>query len=90
MFYIRENGKLSMKAIKTLPKEELVKHINGAAICCCIMEQILKCGHNLWIVPSDLAHQAKDAQKKAQDRKDIGKEKRFVRFKFKGIRTGDS
>lgn len=42
------------------------------------MEQMLKSGDSLWMVPSHLAQQAKEAQKKAQDRKDPDKEKRLV------------
>lgn len=71
----KENGKLNLKS---LSKEELVKHINGAAASCGIVEQILKTGDNLWMVPADLAEQAKESQKQAQDRKDTGKEKRLV------------
>lgn len=74
LLLLKENGKLN---IKSLPKEELLKHINGAAISCGIVELMLRSGNNLWMVPADLAQQAKDAQKRAQDRKDPGKEKRF-------------
>ncbi|XP_031336184.1 rho GTPase-activating protein conundrum-like isoform X2 [Photinus pyralis] len=70
----KENGKLNLKS---LSKEELVKQINGAAVSCSIVEQMLKAGDNLWMVPADLAEQAKESQKRAQDRKDPGKEKRL-------------
>ncbi|KAF5272847.1 hypothetical protein FQR65_LT00443 [Abscondita terminalis] len=75
----KENGKLN---IKSLPKEELLKHINGAAVSCGIVELMLKSGNSLWMVPAELVQQAKDAQKRAQDRKDPGKDKRFVRNPF--------
>jgi hypothetical protein len=61
--------------MKQLSQEELAKHINGAAVCCVIMETMLRAGLNLWIIPSYLAHQAKEAQKRAQDKKDSGRDR---------------
>lgn len=58
-----------------MTKEELAKQINGAAVCCCIMETVLKAGKKLWTVPNYLASQAREAQRKAQVRKDLGKDK---------------
>ncbi|ERL84531.1 hypothetical protein D910_01961 [Dendroctonus ponderosae] len=60
---------------KQVTKEELAKQINGAAVCCCIMETLLKAGKKLWTVPNYLASQAREAQRKAQVRKDLGKDK---------------
>lgn len=68
----KDNDKIIMKQ---LTKEELAKRINGAAVCCCIMETMLKAGEKLWNVPSYLAHQAREAQKRAQVRKDLSKDK---------------
>ena len=53
-----------------LTKEELTKRINGAAVCCVIMETMLRAGLKLWLIPPSLARQAKEAQKRAQDKKD--------------------
>lgn len=66
--------------ITKLTKEELANQINGAAVCCLIMETMLKTGDDLWIIPNDIVIQAKDAQKKAQDRKDMSKDNRIVGF----------
>ncbi|KAL1492510.1 hypothetical protein ABEB36_010753 [Hypothenemus hampei] len=63
------------KFLDKLTKEELAKQINGAAVCCCIMEILLKTGNKLWTVPNYLAIQARDARKKAQVKKDLGKDK---------------
>ncbi|KAF5294815.1 hypothetical protein FQA39_LY00299 [Lamprigera yunnana] len=76
----KENGKLN---IKSFPKDELVKHINGAAVSCGIVELMLRSCTHLWMVPGNLAQQAKDAHKRAEDRKDSGKEKRFWNGKKK-------
>lgn len=64
--------------MKPVTKEEVEKQIRDAAVCCCIMELMLQYGENLWLVPADLARQAQEAQRKAQDKKDLGKDKRFV------------
>lgn len=66
--------------MKQLSQEELAKHINGAAVCCVIMEIMLRAGLNLWLIPSTLARQAKESQKRAQDKKDNIKDKRMVCF----------
>lgn len=42
------------------------------------METLLKAGDKLWTVPNNLASQAKETQKKAQERKDMGKDKKLV------------
>jgi hypothetical protein len=75
--------------MKQLSQEELAKHINGAAVCCVIMETMLRAGLNLWIIPSYLAHQAKEAQKRAQDKKDSGRDrdKRIPCGKTKLVRS---
>lgn len=64
--------------MKQLSQEELAKHINGAAVCCVIMETMLRAGLKLWLIPSYLARQAKEAQKRAQDKKDNSRDKRIV------------
>lgn len=76
--------------MKQLTKEELAKRINGAAVCCCVMETMLKAGEKLWVVPSYLAHQAREAQKRAQVRKDLGKDKdkRIVRYIVETVLCG--
>ncbi|XP_076262036.1 rho GTPase-activating protein conundrum-like isoform X2 [Rhynchophorus ferrugineus] len=61
-----------------LSNEELAKQINGAAVCCCIMETLLKAGDKLWTVPNNLTSQAREAQRKAQERKDMGKDRKLV------------
>ncbi|CAH0562543.1 unnamed protein product [Brassicogethes aeneus] len=75
---------------KQVNKEELHQHINGAALCCGIMETMLKTGLNLWMVPKQLACQARESQKRAQDRKDMSKEKdnKIVRCLFDTIFCG--
>lgn len=70
---------------KHVTKEDLFKQINGAAVCCCVMESILTAGFKLWTVPSSLANQAREAQKRAQVRKNLNnkeKDKRSVGFVF--------
>lgn len=64
---------------KPVSKEELEKQINDAAVCCSLMESMLQYGDRLWMVPSDLAIQARTAQRKAQDRKD-NKDKKYVSY----------
>ncbi|KAJ8945595.1 hypothetical protein NQ314_009118 [Rhamnusium bicolor] len=83
----KDNDKLIMKQ---LTKEELAKRINGAAVCCCIMETMLMAGKKLWTVPNYLAHQAREAQKRAQVRKDLSKDKdkRIVRYIIETILCG--
>ncbi|XP_025835593.1 rho GTPase-activating protein conundrum isoform X2 [Agrilus planipennis] len=56
--------------IKNVLKEDIEKHINDAAVCCCTMETLLKYGDSLWTVPIDLVNQAREAQKRVQNRKD--------------------
>ncbi|RZC34941.1 rho GTPase-activating protein 18 [Asbolus verrucosus] len=75
--------------VKQLSQEELAKHINGAAVCCVIMETMLRAGLNLWIIPRYLAHQAKEAQKRAQDKKDSSRDrdKRIPCGKTKLVRS---
>ncbi|XP_066258922.1 rho GTPase-activating protein conundrum-like isoform X1 [Euwallacea similis] len=68
----KDNRKLIDKHVT---KEELAKQINGAAVCCRIMETLLKTGSSLFTVPERLASQAREAQRKAQVKKDMGKEK---------------
>lgn len=67
--------------------EELAKQINGAAVCCCIMETLLKTGDKLWTVPNYLVFQAREAQKKAQVKKDMGKDKKLRSAKTKLVRS---
>jgi len=71
-------------------KEELAKQINGAAVCCRNMEILLTAGSKLWTVPAYLAFQAREAQRKAQVKKDIGKEKerKIVRFVAESVLCG--
>ncbi|XP_008193403.1 rho GTPase-activating protein conundrum isoform X1 [Tribolium castaneum] len=80
------NSKLIMKQ---LSQEELAKHINGAAVCCVIMETMLRAGLKLWLIPSYLARQAKEAQKRAQDKKDNSRDrdKRIPCGKTKLVRS---
>ncbi|KAL3289376.1 hypothetical protein HHI36_022809 [Cryptolaemus montrouzieri] len=62
--------------VKEITREELVKQINGAAVCCSIMESLLQAGDKLWIVPVYLARQASETQKRAQQKKELpGKQK---------------
>lgn len=70
--------------MKIMSKEDLEKQINDAAICCSLMECMLQSGERLWMVPSDLAIQARTAQRKAQDRKDLSKDKKYVSFRLCG------
>ncbi|XP_049817232.1 rho GTPase-activating protein conundrum-like [Aethina tumida] len=72
---------------KTINKDELHQQINDAALCCKIMETMLKTGPNLWSVPKHLAKQAKDAQKRALDRKDMSKDKKNRSGKTKLVRS---
>ncbi|XP_050497301.1 rho GTPase-activating protein conundrum-like isoform X1 [Diabrotica virgifera virgifera] len=62
-------------ALKQLSKEEMTKQIQDAAVCCILMEVMLTAGDQLWIVPGYLADQAREAQKRAQDRRDLSKDK---------------
>lgn len=74
---------MCFRSSKQVTKDDLYKQINGAAVCCCIMESILIAGFTLWTVPSSLADQAQEAQKRAQIRKDLNnkeKDKRSVGF----------
>lgn len=72
--------KVNRKLIdKQITKEEMAKQINGAAVCCCIMECLLKTGEKLWTVPDFLALQAKEAQRKAQVKKDNKDKDRKIR-----------
>lgn len=64
----RANGKFNVKP-KTMTREELLRYINGAAVCCCIVELMLQSGDSLWMVPADLAGQAKEAH----SRRHLGK-----------------
>ncbi|KAL3289377.1 hypothetical protein HHI36_022809 [Cryptolaemus montrouzieri] len=57
--------------VKEITREELVKQINGAAVCCSIMESLLQAGDKLWIVPVYLARQASETQKRAQQKKEV-------------------
>lgn len=75
LYFFRDNKFVN----KTINKDELHQQINDAALCCKIMETMLKTGPNLWSVPKHLAKQAKDAQKRALDRKDMSKDKKNVR-----------
>lgn len=59
----------------------LDKQVKDAAVCYDVIEMLLRSGDNLWRVPNDLAQQALEAHKKAQDRRDSNKDKRTVRFK---------
>ncbi|XP_063928262.1 rho GTPase-activating protein conundrum-like isoform X1 [Zophobas morio] len=72
-----------------LTKEELTKRINGAAVCCVIMETMLRAGLKLWLIPPSLARQAKEAQKRAQDKKDGSRDrdKRIPCGKTKLVRS---
>ncbi|KAG5893636.1 hypothetical protein JTB14_015075 [Gonioctena quinquepunctata] len=83
----KDNHKL---ILKHLTKEDLNKQITDAAVCCCIMETMLKAGVKLWSVPTYLAHQAREAQKRAQVRKDLSKDKdkRIVRYIIETILCG--
>lgn len=76
---IGKMDKVDLKSTKTSTKETNYKYLHDTAVYCCIMEQMLKCGDTLWMVPFHLAQQAKEAQRRAQDRKDLGKERRLVR-----------
>ncbi|XP_050314256.1 rho GTPase-activating protein conundrum [Anthonomus grandis grandis] len=68
--------------------EERSKQLNVAANCVCIMETVLKTGQTLWTVPKNLAAQARQAQQKAQMKKDLGKEKdKKIRSKTKLVRS---
>lgn len=49
------------------------------------METMLKTADILWTVPNEIAMQAREAQKKAQDRKDMSKDNRIVGFFRKSI-----
>ncbi|CAH1103096.1 unnamed protein product [Psylliodes chrysocephalus] len=68
----KDNNKL---ILKHLSKEDLTKQIKDAAVCCCIVETMLKAGDKLWSVPDYLAEQAREAQKSAQIRRDLSKDK---------------
>ncbi|CAG9855214.1 unnamed protein product [Phyllotreta striolata] len=68
----KDNNKL---ILKHLSKEDLTKQIKDAAVCCCIVETMLKAGDKLWSVPDYLAEQAREAQKNAQIRRDLSKDK---------------
>ncbi|KAK9889886.1 hypothetical protein WA026_008688 [Henosepilachna vigintioctopunctata] len=67
-FLLPKDSKIN---IKDMSKEELVKQINGAAVCCSIMESLLKTGDKLWIVPNYLARQALQAQKRAHQKREM-------------------
>ncbi|XP_065166071.1 LOW QUALITY PROTEIN: rho GTPase-activating protein conundrum-like [Atheta coriaria] len=53
-----------------ITKEQLTKEINDAAVCCNIMEILLKAADQLWMIPNELVEQAHEAQKRALDRKE--------------------
>lgn len=57
----------------------MFERINSAAVCCTIMKTMLVVGDRLWVVPNYLAAQAREAQARAQMRKDLSKDKRIVR-----------
>ncbi|CAG9816644.1 unnamed protein product [Phaedon cochleariae] len=71
-FCFRDNDKI---ILKHLTKEDLNKQIKDAAVCCVIMETMLNAGDKLWSVPTHLADQAREAQRRAQIRKDLSKDK---------------
>lgn len=64
-----------------LAKQELANHVTGAATACRILENLLRAGKNLWTVPTNLAYQAREAQRKAQVRKD----RKIVRFVVESV-----
>ncbi|XP_017785528.1 PREDICTED: rho GTPase-activating protein 28 isoform X2 [Nicrophorus vespilloides] len=59
-----------------LSRDQILKEVSDAAVCCGIMELILHTGDALWMIPAELANQAQESQKRAQDRKESGKEKK--------------
>ncbi|XP_056646867.1 rho GTPase-activating protein conundrum-like isoform X2 [Diorhabda sublineata] len=82
----KENTKL---ILKQLSKDDLTKQIKDAALCCLLMETMLTAGDQLWTVPKYLADQAKEAQKRAQVKKDMSKDqdKRIRSGKTKLVRS---
>lgn len=73
MFYSKLAGRAASK-------EDLERQINDAAVCCSLMECMLQSGERLCMVPSDLAIQARTAQRKAQDKKGPSKDKKYVSY----------
>ncbi|KAK9745601.1 RhoGAP domain [Popillia japonica] len=53
-------------------KENLSREIRTAAICCNIMQIILKSGESLWMIPNELLVQARETYNDAQSRRGLG------------------